>query len=734
MTPRHKTFCFFLLFQLLHALQLVASPPQNLDSTAAEALVYKGIAFKYSHPDSAQMYYDSAWQRLLADSARLSGRKFKTEKAFILKSEGILHSIKSNFSLAQQKLDESLTVLESIGDTSGMASVLSNMGVVQYFQGNFSIALDLFKQSSTMYQKLGDTTSYIENLSRVAVIYHYISTYDSAIYYNKLVVNSKFHSKNKEDLDYLATAYNNLGISYQAMGNYDTAMMYYTKTISIYEKLGDKRPIGTILSNIGDVLLMKGENSSALDYYLKALPLIENYEERHEKAKNYISIGKTCVKLKQNERAAQFLQMARDSIAGLENDYLEGQLSVALGDFSVQKKQFALAEKHYQKAIHSFESIGARSDQIEAYCQLAELQMNQSQFSEAIQNLEQAQRLVKSNELASKAHIDHLKYLAYKGRSDYQKAMLALEAYHNQSDSLNNLEKEKVVHELEIKFRTAEKENKLLEQQVKLAEFASQTALHQKLLSKNKQQKLQLMLVIALLLIILSLGILLITQQKKKALLRAEARVVQYRLALSKKQLEPHFILNAINSIGYLFQTDNKEEAQYYLGKIAGLINQSLMQIDRNLLPLIEEISFIEKYLCIQQRLLDDLHFSIDLSEQAKAKNPEIPFSLLFAFVENAIKHGLRAKEGQKSILIKGTQNGSKTSIQITDNGIGRKRSKEIGTTDTGKGMVIVQALIDLYNQQPNCHVTYKIHDLLGADNTALGTEVIVEIDFDEKM
>src|ERR1700758_442455 len=72
-----------------------------------------------------------------------------------------------------------------------------------------------------------------------------------------------------------ASAHNNQGNAYNAMGNYDSAMVYFKEAIEIYKKIGDKKGQAAPTFNLGDLYLHKGEINTALSYELESLKLNE---------------------------------------------------------------------------------------------------------------------------------------------------------------------------------------------------------------------------------------------------------------------------------------------------------------------------------------------------------------------------------------------------------------------------------------------------------------------------
>ena len=216
--------------------------------------------------------------------------------------------------------------------------------------------------------------------------------------------------------------------------------------------------------------------------------------------------------------------------------------------------------------------------------------------------------------------------------------------------------------------------------------------------------------------------------EAEKQLLDAEKQLIRQQLAISKNQMEPHFMLNILNNIGYLFTKDDKQQAMFYFGKFAALIRRGLMYADKVETTLEDEIEFIEDYLILQKHLMDgELDFIIENKGDIDLEKTKVPHSLIYTFVENAIKHGLFPKEKERNlkVVISKKQN-EKVKITITDDGIGRKKSKEIGTTDTGKGMKIVKNIVGGYNKLYGSAISYEIIDLIGEGELVLGTEVVV--------
>jgi LytS/YehU family sensor histidine kinase len=178
-----------------------------------------------------------------------------------------------------------------------------------------------------------------------------------------------------------------------------------------------------------------------------------------------------------------------------------------------------------------------------------------------------------------------------------------------------------------------------------------------------------------------------------------------------------------------MYENERKDDARYYFGKFSSLIHRRLKYADKTETTLAEELAFVRDYLILQKRRFnDDLEFSIEADEAIDLEKIKIPHSLIYTFAENAVKHGLRNKKGSKKLTIRIKRQADQTVITITDNGIGRRQSRIQKTTGTGKGMEIIQSIIESYNKLYNRSVSFTITDLKDGQGNSLGTEVVVEV------
>lgn len=115
-------------------------------------------------------------------------------------------------------------------------------------------------------------------------------------------------------------------------------------------------------------------------------------------------------------------------------------------------------------------------------------------------------------------------------------------------------------------------------------------------------------------------------------------------LSLLKQQINPHFFFNTLNNLYALSITNDKQTPEVIL-QLSELMRYVIYKGKENLVPLHEEIKYIEDYIQLQQiRLHKQLDFTFE--KQVETINLEIPPLLFITFVENAFKHGIEPAEG----------------------------------------------------------------------------------------
>ena len=171
---------------------------------------------------------------------------------------------------------------------------------------------------------------------------------------------------------------------------------------------------------------------------------------------------------------------------------------------------------------------------------------------------------------------------------------------------------------------------------------------------------------------------------EKQAILR-EAALTSELTAL-KAQLNPHFLYNTFNTISASVPPE-QENTREMIATLADLFRYQLKASKEDLVPLKDELDFINKYITLEQeRFGDKLIVNYDIPD--KVKSAMIPPMLLQPLVENSIKHGLASLIEGGEITIKIYYRGEKLHFTVADTGVGVKDksiifNRGVGLTNT---------------------------------------------------
>ncbi|QDG64140.1 MULTISPECIES: sensor histidine kinase [unclassified Pseudarthrobacter] len=159
-------------------------------------------------------------------------------------------------------------------------------------------------------------------------------------------------------------------------------------------------------------------------------------------------------------------------------------------------------------------------------------------------------------------------------------------------------------------------------------------------------------------------------------LMEAEVRAL-------RAQISPHFIYNSLNAIASFINTD-PERARELVVEFADFTRYSFRR-HGDFTTLAEELRCIDRYLLLERARFGE-RVQVSLRVAPEVLGTVIPFLSLQPLVENAVRHGLEAKEGPGHITITAEDAGAFAEVTIEDDGVGmdpeQLRSVLAGHTD----------------------------------------------------
>ena len=180
--------------------------------------------------------------------------------------------------------------------------------------------------------------------------------------------------------------------------------------------------------------------------------------------------------------------------------------------------------------------------------------------------------------------------------------------------------------------------------------------------------------------------------KEEMAKLEMERNLEHTRLEMLKSQVNPHFLFNTLNMISCMARLEDAETTDHMIVSLGNLFRYNLRTKEQEVY-LEQELEALDDYLYIQQMRYDS---RITCKKDIRV-NPyavKIPSFTLQPIVENALIHGLKAKEENGRILLRIWQVENMLTISIMDNGHGMNETeraalhqKILNSEKTGKSI-----------------------------------------------
>lgn len=136
-----------------------------------------------------------------------------------------------------------------------------------------------------------------------------------------------------------------------------------------------------------------------------------------------------------------------------------------------------------------------------------------------------------------------------------------------------------------------------------------------------------------------------------------------------RAQINPHFLYNMLFSIRCTVEIGKSSQAVQMIGAFTDLLKTTL-KTTGDTIPLMDEFENTRKYLVVQKlRYGEKVHFEMDIAPGTE--NCMVPPLLLQPMVENAIFHGLEAKDAADMVVVASTLEGDDLLLTVTDDGAG---------------------------------------------------------------
>ncbi|MFL9833436.1 tetratricopeptide repeat-containing sensor histidine kinase [Chryseobacterium terrae] len=529
-----------------------------------------------------------------------------------------------------------------------------------------------------------------------------------------------------------AESYFKIGETFFNDRNFSKSEEYFVKSKNIYEKLDDKQNLEKVIRKIAQAQENQNKLKSAQSNYKKASKIGYSKSKKDLNANDASRLSSPT-----SETKAEAIQ---NNILISEKENNKEDLAIGysqMAEVNIENKNIPKAEQNLNTAYKiSKEEVPQQALAINQ--KLTDFYIDNKNFDKAIEAKKSVlkENFVKENSQKKVEQIQELAEIYIKKNDPKEAIVLLRNAYDIALQKGHTLEAQKSVKKLDSLYNISQNtdasvklyrdflgklpdlvskdrslvDNKILEDtEQRISQLIKEKELKDELIRKKNIFNYSL---IGVLILLTGLVIFIFRTLKK-------VQIKNKKIALQslRREMNPHFIFNSLNSVNHFIATNNELEANQYLTKFSKLMRGVMENSAEDFIPFEQELDLLQNYLALEKtRFADKFDYEIEVDESLNTQSLKVPGMLIQPFLENAVWHGLRYRAEKGFLSLKFEKNNDSLNISIDDNGIGIEESKKQKTehqkTRKGRGMKNtlerIALLNDLYKQNIECKITDK--------------------------
>ena len=631
-------------------------------------------------------------------------------KNYLLVSALFFSLIISSQSAKQQKINELRSLVETeISDSLKIKSY----GDLCWYYGSVSIdsafyfgnlALDVSKEKNNLQ---GEAQAYND----IGILHYQLAEYNRAI---KLYKSSLKIRKSQKDTVGIASLYNKLGIAFHRMSALDSALYYDNKALTIYKNLNHLKYANLIQSNIANIYNDLKQYEKALESNKEVARIQEEISDNLGLARSYNNIGNSYLFLNDTLQSLDYYLKA---IEISKKNNFERELGASYNNYGTvlqNQKKFEEALIYLNKSLDIKKKINDNHGISSGILNVAILNLQTGNLTPVEKQLRQGLAISKKsgiNKLTLNAYSSFVTLYALKKNAD--SVIKYQQLYMQTQDLLLNERITKEVAEIQEKYNTVEREKEISLQKEEL--------LKQKLELQTKNLYALLLAAGVLIVSLVFFGNYKYQQNKRKQLrdqlalkdelskTKTENKLQNQRLRISRdlhdnigSQLT--FIISSIDNLKFLTKASD-EKLKEKLTNINSFASSTISQLrdtiwamNKNEIPYEDFqtriLSLIEKAKIAKENIKYDFISDVKSDIIFSSVNGITIFRVLQEALNNAIKYAEASK-----IDITVVEKNNELKITIKDNGKGFDMNKiEMGNglENMQKRMEEIEGKIDI--------------------------------------
>ncbi len=371
---------------------------------------------------------------------------------------------------------EASRLAEMHKDKLGLGRSALSIGIVYADKGDYAMAMNWYQKAAGHFSNPVNHLFAGKTYNNIGNLYYFRNQLDEALKWYFKACES-FDKANEALL--MANVYDAIGNVFNQTGQHERSLEYLSKAEDITAKAKDTISLLRILNNKSVTINSMGNTRESIQLMLRALKMADDHQVLTSRYMIRSNIADCYIDLKQFDSAFFYLKTAEQLAEQANAPYYLTKIYLCYAKACSRINNYRQAEKYLIKTVNIASSLGSRVDLQKAYGELIKVY--------SYLNLNQQVREVFD------------KFVLY-------------------NDSVTNEQMRKTVNELEVKYRTLQKDKEISDKQV---------AIEQHKLALKKKNMLIWISAIGFAALVIIAGLAFRTYRQKQLLQHQQIRMLQ---------------------------------------------------------------------------------------------------------------------------------------------------------------------------------------------------------------
>jgi tetratricopeptide (TPR) repeat protein/DNA-binding CsgD family transcriptional regulator len=455
--PPESTDAFTPVDTVWPLIETLPADTEEIKNIRAHFLYYRSFS------NSRKGLFDEAIAHAIEARRLFEELAMENQQAAVINAIGLLHLSKGQYTEALDIYTSNLASVEQLGNRSLISQIYKNIGRIYWNLGNNNEAIVYTQKSLSIAETLSNQKALISAYMNMGNMYASVDDLGEAFqhYIKGLELVEQHYA---DHLHTRAQFLMNIGAIFLRMGDYDRALEYNLRSLTIQEKLDRPVELARLYGNISELYKERREFSLARHYLLLADTMYTDLQLHHERSHILTLLAHIVLAMDEPEAALKYASESRD-IARTNNDIRKLVAALhAIARVLLYNKEYDRAFRHLCEAKELYSTFGSSTEEIDIRIDMAAVLSGQNRIDEALEHLLTADALAndKHKEKPLVAKVRYMLAETYEQAGNTALALHYFKAFRELEKMIFNEKSEykiytlKILHEVEEAHKETE--------------------------------------------------------------------------------------------------------------------------------------------------------------------------------------------------------------------------------------------------------------------------------------